>query len=181
MEGYDSFQIAFQNCSAKSLNKPSLGHLRSCLSKDSHSSEDSVECLFHKKFLREIRGLSEEDLAVGSSLNLKSFAVGKRLKITGVTKGKGFSGVIKKYHFSRGRMSHGAGYPHRQIGSLCFGRGSGQKVIKGKKMPGQMGNKKVTKLARIERVDVEREIIFIRGSVPGPQNGLLILRQVILD
>lgn len=165
LEGYDSFQVAFEDCLDRNLNKPRLGHLK----------KNNIP---PKRHLKEIKDLSNAGL-VGSSLDLSLFIPGKRLKITSVTKGKGFSGVIKKYHFSRGRMSHGAGYPHRQIGSLCFGRGDGQKIIKGKKMPGQMGNKKVTKMTLIEKVDIEKKFIFVRGAVPGPRNGLTILKQVI--
>lgn len=165
-EGYSSFQIAFEDCSKKSLNKPLLGHL------DKNS-------ILPKKHLREIKGLTGDNLMVGSSLDLSMFVPGEKLKITGITKGKGFSGVIKRYHFSRGRMSHGAGYPHRQIGSLCFGRGDGQKVLKGKKMPGQMGNKQVTKMTVVEKIDLNERIIFVRGSVPGSRNGLTVLRQVV--
>src|SRR5256885_1901642 len=101
-EGYNSCQIAFGDCSEKNLNKPLLGHLKKTN-------------LPAKKYFREIRDMT--DFEVGSSINCSLFQAGEKIKLSGFSKGKGTAGVIKKYHFSRGRMSHGGGYPHRLIGS----------------------------------------------------------------
>lgn len=117
------------------------------------------------------------DLNSNSPLDISLFHLTK-IKISGIIKGKGFSGSIKRHGFKIGNRSHGAGYPHRQTGSICNGRGTGQKVIKGKKMPGQMGNKKRTKITIVERIDTEKNIIFLRGSVPGPKRGIVVLRQI---
>jgi large subunit ribosomal protein L3 len=127
------------------------------------------------KYLREIRDMS--GLEVGSAVDFSAFGEGDKIKITGTSKGKGTAGVIKKYGFSRGRMTHGGGYPHRLIGSMGGGRGTNQGIPKGKKMPGRMGNNKVTQPSIIEKIDAERQIIFLRGAVPGPNKGLIILRK----
>ncbi|CAG8648166.1 5853_t:CDS:2 [Ambispora gerdemannii] len=103
---------------------------------------------------------------VGSLIDCSLFQEGEKVKITGVSKGKGTAGVIKKYHFSRGRMTHGGGYPHRLIGSMGGGRGSNQGIPKGKKMPGRMGGKKTTQPAIVEKIDQASQIIFLRGAVP---------------
>nr|CAG8662091.1 11495_t:CDS:1 [Entrophospora candida] len=128
-----------------------------------------------EKHLREIRNMT--GLEVGSLVDCSSFQEGDKIKITGTSKGKGTAGVIKKYGFSRGRMTHGGGYPHRLIGSMGGGRGTNQGIPKGKKMPGRMGNQKTTQLSIIEKIDKERQIIFVRGSVPGPKKGLIILKK----
>jgi len=161
-EGYNSCQIAFEDYSEKRLNKPLLGHL-------------SKQKISPKKHLREIRDMV--GFEVGSSVDLSLFQEGEKIKLSGVSKGKGTAGVIKKYHFSRGPMSHGGGYPHRLIGSMGGGRGTNQGIPKGKKMPGRMGHEKVTQKSTIEKIDKENQIIFVRGAVPGPKRGLVVLRK----
>jgi len=162
IDGYNSCQIAFGNFSEKSSNKPLLGHL-------------GKQNLAPKRYLREIRGM--EGFEPGSTIDLSIFKEGDKIKVTGVSRGKGFAGVTKRYGFALGAMSHGGGYPHRLIGSMGGGRGSNQGVPKGKKMPGRMGTDKVTQQATVEKVDLKNQLIFIRGSVPGPRKGLLILRK----
>ena len=137
-EGYNSCQITFGDSKEKNLNKPLVGHLK----------KSNIPL---KKHLREIRDMN--GFEVGSPVNCSLFQVGEKVKITGISRGKGTAGVIKKYGFTRGNMSHGGGYPHRLIGSMGGGRGTNQGVPKGKKMPGRMGNEKVTQPAIIEKVD----------------------------
>ena len=161
-EGYQACQIAFESCSKKNLNQPLLGHLKK-------------NQLSPHRYLREIRDM--KGLEVGLSVDLALFQEGDKIKVTGISKGKGTAGVIKKYHFSRGRMSHGGGYPHRLIGSMGGGRGTNQGIPKGKKMPGRMGNQKTTQPSVIEKIDPVNQIIFVRGAVPGPVKGLIILRK----
>ena len=153
--------MAFGDCSEKSLTKPLKGHLR----------DNSP-----KRYLREIRGMTGFKLS--SSLDLSLFQEGEEVKITGNSKGKGTAGVVKRYGFKIGNMSHGGGYPHRLIGSMGGGRGTNQGIPKGKKMPGRMGNERVTQKAVIEKIDKEKQIIFVRGAVPGPKKGLVILRKI---
>ncbi|CAJ0841897.1 10670_t:CDS:2 [Entrophospora sp. SA101] len=150
-EGYNSCQIAFEDCSKKNLNKPLLGHL-------------NKKSIPPKRHLREIRNMA--GFEVGSPVDLALFQAGEKVKVSGTSKGKGTQGVIKKYGYSRGNMTHGGGYPHRLIGSMGGGRGTNQGVPKGKKMPSRMGNEKTTQKSIIEKIDKEKQIIFIRGSVP---------------
>ncbi|WNE41136.1 MAG: 50S ribosomal protein L3 [Mycoplasmataceae bacterium] len=161
-EGYNACQVAFSDCKEKSLNKPLVGHLK----KVNISS---------KKYLREIRDMS--GLEIGSQVDLSLFKEGDEVKVTGTSKGKGTAGVIKRYGFKIGNKSHGGGYPHRQIGSMGGGRGTNQGVPKGKKMPGRMGHERVTQNAIVEKIDLENQIIFIRGAIPGPKQGLIVLRK----
>src|SRR6185436_12327424 len=163
-EGYNSCQIAFGDCSEKNLNKPLVGHLK----------KNNVPL---KKHLREIRDMS--GLEVGSQIDLSLFQEGDKIKITGTSKGKGTAGVIKRYGYALGAMSHGGGYPHRLIGSMGGGRGTNQGVPKGKKMPSRMGNERVSQNSIIEKIDQENQIIFLRGAVPGPKKGLVILKKFV--
>lgn len=166
-DGYNSCQLAFFDCSPKVINKAQ----RLPLEKKN---------IGFKKYVREIKDMDASALVEGEKIDLSSLVVGKRIKVSGTSKGKGFSGAISRHGFSRGRMSHGASGSHRGQGSICFGRGSGQKVIKGKKMAGHSGNKKTTKITLVEMVDIKKKIIFLRGSVPGPKKGLVVLRQLVV-
>ena len=163
-EGYNACQIAFGNCSKKNINNPQVVHL----SKQNISS---------KKYFCEIRDM--KGIEIGSQLDVSLFQEGERVKVSGISKGKGFAGVIKRHKQSRGPMSHGSGY-HRGVGSLGSGRDN-NRVLKGKKMPGRMGSKKVTiSNLVIEKIDKKEQIIFVRGSVPGPRKSLLTLTKTIV-
>jgi large subunit ribosomal protein L3 len=161
-DGYNACQIAFESCAEKGLTRPLLGHLKK-------------NQISPAKHLREIRDMA--GFEVGVPVDLAFFQEGEKVRITGTSKGKGMAGVIKKYHFSRGRMTHGGGYPHRLIGSMGGGRGTNQGIPKGKKMPGRMGSQKTTQPSVIEKVDSVNKIIFVRGAVPGPVRGLIILKK----
>jgi large subunit ribosomal protein L3 len=160
-EGYEACQLAFEDCSTKKLTKPLKGHLKD---------------ISPKRYLREIRDMAGFEL--GSLIDLTLFKEGEEVKVTGNSKGKGTAGVIKRYGFKIGNMSHGGGYPHRLIGSMGGGRGTNQGIPKGKKMPGRMGNEKITQKSVIEKIDKEKQIIFVRGAVPGPKKGLVVLRKI---
>lgn len=162
-EGYNSCQLAFWDCSKKNLNNPSLKHLEKAK-------------VSPKKYLKEIRDMINFDL--GSKIDLLNFKEGDKIKITTeFSKGKGTQGVIKRYGFKIGNMSHGGGYPHRLIGSMGGGRGTNQGVPKGKKMPGRMGNEKVTQNSIIEKIDLENNIFFLRGGIAGPKKGIVVIRK----
>ena len=162
-EGYNSCQIASGDCSEKRLAKPLLGHLKK-------------KNLPPKKHLREIRDM--KGFEVGSEIDLTFFRVGEKVKVSGISKGKGTAGVIKRYHFAGGNKSHGGGPVHRHMGSASGGRGTNQGIPKGKKMPGRMGHEKVTQKSVIEKIDLAKQIIFLRGGVPGPKKGLIILETI---
>jgi large subunit ribosomal protein L3 len=156
--GYDSLQLAFEEIPERKSNKPEKGHF------------DKAGVSPHR-FLREFRGLSGE-FEVGQVLDVSQFEVGEKVKVTGTSKGKGFSGVMKKFHFRGKNASHGA-QKARHGGSIGQGTTPG-KVWKGKKMPGQLGNKTVsTKGLDIIRIDAERNLLFIKGAVPGGSNGVI--------
>jgi large subunit ribosomal protein L3 len=112
----------------------------------------------------------------GDRLTVAMFAAGERVKVTGVTKGRGFQGVVHRYHFGGGPATHG-NTRHRKTGSIAPGTDP-SRVIKGKRMPGHMGARRFTELGLIVlRVDAERNLLFVRGAVPGPMNGLITVRK----
>ncbi|KLL05059.1 MAG: 50S ribosomal protein L3 [Mycoplasmataceae bacterium RV_VA103A] len=162
-EGYNACQIAFGDCAEKNLNKPKLGHFKK-------------KNVSPKKYLREIRNMS--GFAVGFPIDLSHFEVGDEVDVTSNSHGKGTAGVHERFGNKLGPKSHGAGWPHRLIGSGAGGRGTNQGMPKNKKMPGRMGNERVTQKSRIEKKDPEKRIIFLRGAVPGPVKGLVILKKI---
>jgi large subunit ribosomal protein L3 len=112
----------------------------------------------------------------GDTVTVAIFAEGERVKVTGVTKGRGFQGVVHRHHFGGGPETHG-NTRHRKPGSIAPGTDP-SRIIKGKRMPGHMGARNFTELGlRVVRVDAERNLLFVRGSVPGPMNGLLTVRK----
>jgi|SRR6185312_853563 len=163
-EGYDACQLAFQECRAKVLNKPRLGHL-------------NKNKIAPHKYLQEARDMV--DFSVGSQLDATLFKEKERIKITGISKGKGFAGVIKRHGFALGAMSHGGGPVHRSIGSAGGGRGTRQKVPKGKKMPGHLGNERVTvRNLLVVKILPEKQVILVKGAVPGNKEGLVTLSKI---
>jgi len=119
-----------------------------------------------------------EDAApkAGETMTVAIFAEGDRVKITGITKGRGFQGVVHRYHFGGGPATHG-NTRHRKPGSIAPGTDP-SRIIKGKRMPGHMGARNFTELGlRVVKVDAERNLLFVRGSVPGPMNGLVTVRK----
>lgn len=160
-DGYEAVQLGFSAKSAHRVNKPEMGHFKK-----------AGQGAFAYK--REFKVLGE--CAVGDQLACDLFKPGDRIDVTATSKGKGFQGVIKRWGFSGGRASHGSMFK-RRTGSIGQSA-TPSKVIKGKKMPGQMGNKRVTTQNLIV-VDVRPELnlILVRGAVPGPKNGLVEIRK----
>lgn len=163
--GYNALKVGFGKADEKKTTKP-------------HSGEFKKNKVDVAKYLKEIRVDSfEKEYKPGDSVDVKIFKVGDRVKITGNSKGKGFSGVIKKHGFHRGRMTHGS-HSHRIPGSvgMCA---TPSRILKGKKMPGRMGNRKVT-VPNSEIVDIieDQNLILVRGSVPGANGSLVFLRKV---
>ena len=162
-DGYEAVQLGFQAKNTQRVNKPEMGHFKK-----------TAKGAF--AYIREFKLLSE--CAVGDQLSCDIFSPGDRIDITGTSKGKGFQGVIKRWGFSGGRATHGSMFK-RTTGSIGQSAWPA-KVIKGKKMPGQLGNVRVTTQNLIV-VDVrpEQNLIFVRGAVPGPKNGLIEIRKGI--
>ena len=158
-DGYDSIQIGYSNVSSKSLTQPELGHLQ----------KSNIQPL---KYLKEFRITENTEFQIGQILNIDSFEPGQLVNIQGKTIGKGFSGLQKRHNFTRGPMTHGS-KNHRAPGSIGMGTTPGR-VLPGKKMAGQLGNKIITiKKLKIIQINSEENILVIKGSVPGKPGNLL--------
>jgi large subunit ribosomal protein L3 len=161
-DGYDAVQLAFDAVADRKLSKGELGHLKKA----------GVAAHRH---LVEFRGASE--LQVGESVTVESFAPGDRVKVAGVSIGKGFQGTIKRHNFHRGPVSHGS-HNVRKPGSIGASA-TPSRVFKGRKMPGQMGARRATQLGLVVHgVDVERNLLLVKGAIPGPKSGLVEVRGV---
>ena len=163
-DGYDAIQLAFETKREKLSNKPEMGHLRK-----SNTSP--------KRFLKEIRNVDASNYTLGQEIKVDIFAEGEMVDVTGVSKGKGYQGVIKRFNQSRGPMGHGSQY-HRGVGSL--GTMRPMRVLKGKKLPGHMGANTVTvQNLEIVMVDLENNVILVKGNVPGPKKSLVIIKSAV--
>ena len=163
-DGYDAIQIATETIREKLSNKPAIGHTKKAGTEP-------------KRFLREIRGVNVEDYTLGQVINVDIFEEGEMVDVSGISKGKGFQGVIKRHNQSRGPMGHGSQY-HRGVGSL--GTMLPMHVLKGKKMPGQMGNvARTVQNLEIISVDTENSVILVKGNVPGPKKSLVMIRTAV--
>jgi large subunit ribosomal protein L3 len=158
-DGYDSIQIGYGNVSSKSLTQPELGHLQ----------KSNIQPL---KYLKEFHVTEENEFTLGQVLNVDSFSPGQLVNIRGKSIGKGFSGLQKRHNFTRGPMTHGS-KNHRAPGSIGMGTTPGR-VLPGKKMSGQLGNKVTTiKKLKVIQINLEENILVIKGSVPGKPGNLL--------
>ena len=159
-DGYDAVQLAFEEVLERKISKPELGHL-------------AKAGVGPHRHLVEVRGGSE--LAVGDTVTVEAFEPGEAIKVTGVSVGKGFQGTIKRHGFTRGPVSHGS-HNVRAPGSIGASA-TPSRVFKGKKMPGRMGGNQVTQLGLVvHEVDPERNLMLIRGSVPGSASGIVEIR-----
>lgn len=158
-DGYDSIQIGYGNVSSKALTQPELGHLQ----------KSNIQPL---KYLKEFKVTEENEFSIGQVLNVESFSPGQFVNIRGKSVGKGFSGLQKRYNFTRGPMTHGS-KNHRAPGSIGMGTTPGR-VLPGKKMAGQLGNKLITvKKLKVIQINSEENVLVIKGSVPGKPGNLL--------
>jgi large subunit ribosomal protein L3 len=162
-EGYAAVQLGF---GAKK-------EIRATRAEKGHAAKAGLEVA--PAVLREFRVAAAESPAVGESITVERFETGGKVKITGTTKGRGFQGVVKRHGFSGGRASHGATRIHRAPGSIGAGTNP-SRVIKGKRMPGHMGHAQRTVLnLRVAKVDAERNLLYVRGAVPGPNGGYVFI------
>ncbi len=157
-DGYKAIQIAFGK--KKKINKPMAGHLKK-------SNCDSA------KWLAEIKVNSTEKYKVGDKLDTTLFAVGDKVKVTGYTKGRGFSGGMKRWGWKGGPASHGS-MSHRRIGSASHGHSDPGRILKGKTMPGHYGDERVT-IKNLKIIKIENNIVYLNGGVPGARNGFLLV------
>ena len=157
--GYNSIQVGYRDVSSKSLTQSELGHLQ----------KSNIQPL---KYLKEFRINQESEFEIGQVLNVDAFEPGQLINIQGKTIGKGFSGLQKRHNFTRGPMTHGS-KNHREPGSIGMGTTPGR-VLPGKKMAGQLGNKIITiKNLKVIQINSEENILVIKGSVPGKPGNLL--------
>ena len=161
-DGYNSVQLGYGSKKESKTNKSLLGHFKK-------SGSDS------KKHLKEFRYEDSDSISLGSEILLNQFNVGDMLNITGVSKGKGFAGHMKRHNFSGGRASHGKNSVMRKAGSIGAGTSPGR-VWKGTRMAGRMGTDKVTvKNLELIKVDSEKNLLFVSGSIPGPNKNIIYI------
>ena len=164
-DGYNDIQDGFGDVKIKNVVKPKKGHF----------DKSKVE---PKRFLREFRVDNIEEYEVGQKLGVDIFQVGEKVDVSGISKGKGFQGNVKRHGHSRGGMSHGSKF-HRRRGSLGASAGVG-KVVKKTKNHGHMGNEKVTVLnLEVVRVDADKNVILLKGAVQGNKKGLIKIREAV--
>ena len=164
-DGYDAIQLGFGEIKDKHINKPEAGHFAKAK-------------LANKKYLREFKVDSIENYKVGDEIKLDIFEAGEKIDVQGTSKGKGFQGVIKRHGQHRGPMGHGSMY-HRRPGSMGSTSTPGR-VFKGKKLPGQMGRTTVTiQNLDVVRVDMDKNVILVKGSVPGPKGTILKVKSAV--
>lgn len=165
-DGYGAIQLAFEEVKETKLNKPTVGHLtKTGLSPHRH--------------LVELRVADTSQFQVGQEIKADLFEAGERADVVGTSKGKGFAGVMKRHGFHGAPGSHGTERKHRTPGSIGAGT-TPHHVLKGRKMPGRMGHERVTVLnLEVVRVDAERNLILLKGAVPGPTGGLVLVRSAV--
>jgi large subunit ribosomal protein L3 len=160
-DGYEAVQVAFEPVAERKISKPELGHLK------------KAEAGPHRQLV-EFRGGSE--LTVGESVTVEAFAPGDHVKVSGVSIGKGFAGTIKRHRFHRGPVSHGS-HNVRKPGSIGASA-TPSRVFKGMKMAGRLGGKRVTQVGLVvHATDPERNLLLVKGAVPGPKNGFVEVRE----
>ncbi len=165
-DGYDSVQLGFEDIVERKLNKAEKGHF----------AKAGVAL---KKHLKEFRLDNAADMNVGDVISADTFVAGDRVDVTGISKGHGYSGVIKRWGCHKLRMTHGVGPVHRQPGSMGA-NSSPSRIFKNKKMAGQYGNEQVTVLnLDVVKVDAEKNLIAVKGAIPGAKGGIVFIRNTV--
>ena len=163
-DGYEAVQLGFDTVREKVSNKAKIGHTKKAGAAP-------------KRFLREIRGVDVSSYTLGQEVKADLFEAGEIVDVTGISKGKGYQGVIKKNNQHRGPMSHGSKY-HRGVGSL--GTMRPMRVLPGKALPSHMGANQVTiQNLEIIKIDMENNCILVKGSIPGPKKGLVVIKNAV--
>lgn len=164
-DGYEAVQVGFVDLKEKKTNKPTKGHF-------------AKAGVAPKKYIKEFRLDDVSALNVGDEIKADIFEAGEKVDVAGISKGKGYAGTIKRWGQHRGPMTHGSGY-HRGPGSMGMCSDPGR-VFKGKRLPGHMGVERVTiQNLTLVKVDAEKNIILIKGGLPGPKGGLLIVKNTV--
>ena len=164
-DGYDAVQLGFGEVKEKHLTKPEKGHF-------------DKAGVSYKKYLKEFRLDDCSALNVGDTITADTFAAGEKVDVTGITKGRGYTGAIKRWNLHKLRMTHGVGPVHRQSGSM--GVIDPARIFKNKKMAGQYGNEQVTVLnLKVVKIDAEKNLIAVKGAIPGAKDGIVFIRDSI--
>lgn len=164
-DGYSAIQVGFGDLKPARANKPIKGHF----------DRGGVE---YKKFLKELRIKNPDDYEVGQEIKVDIFKEGQKVDVSGTSKGKGFQGAIKRWNQRRGPMTHGSKY-HRGVGATG-GSATPGKTFKGRNMPGRMGGERVTmQNLEVVKVDPRHNMLLLKGAVPGPKGGLLIIKDAV--
>ena len=165
-DGYSSVKLGFSEVDEKALNKPDAGQFKKA-------------GVAPHKVLKEFKLEGADTMTVGSVITCDVFAAGDKIDVSGVSKGHGFTGVIKRWNNHRLKETHGVGPVHREVGSMGA-NSSPSRVFKGKKMAGQYGHEKVTVLnLEVVKVDKERNLLLVKGAVPGPVKGIVTIRNSV--
>ena len=166
-DGYNAVQLGFGDIKEKNITKPLKGQFEKA----------GVKAV---RFIREMRLAAPSEYNVGDTIGVDIFAAGDLVDVVGTSKGKGFAGGIKRHNFARGPMGHGS-KSHREPGSTgAMISGPGGRVLKGKKLPGRMGGERVTvQRLTIVRVDSDRNLILIKGAIPGPKKGFVVIKDTV--
>ncbi|MDR3216156.1 MAG: 50S ribosomal protein L3 [Clostridiaceae bacterium] len=164
-DGYEAVQVAFGEIKPQNVTQPLTGHFKKANTAP-------------KRYLKELKLDNAATYKAGDLILAKTFVAGDRIDVVGVTKGRGFSGVIQRWNQTTGPMAHGSGY-HRGVGSMGA-NSDPSRVFKNKHMPGQYGSEQVTiQNLSVVRVDETKNLIFIKGAVPGPKGGMVVVRSTV--
>ena len=165
VDGYEAVQLGFEDAKEFRVNSPETGHF------EKHGINP-------KKYVKEFRMSGAEELETGDEVTVETFAEGEKVDVTGTSKGKGFAGTVKRWNFNTGPKTHGS-RNYRLPGSIGQSADPAR-VFKGKKMPGRMGREKVTvQNLEVVRVDAEKNVLLIKGGLPGPKKGLLRITETV--
>ncbi|MDR2090791.1 MAG: 50S ribosomal protein L3 [Clostridiales bacterium] len=171
-DGYDALQIAFGAIKEQNVNKPVKGQFAKL-----NAGKPKEEAVY-KRYLKEIKIKDAASREVGQVIKADVFAAGDKIDVVGKTRGRGFTGTVQRWNMHTGPMAHGSGY-HRGVGSMGA-NSDPSRVFKNKKMPGQYGNERVTvQNLTVARVDAERNLILIKGAVPGAKGTLVLIRNAV--
>ena len=162
-DGYNAVQLGFKDIDKKKVSKPLLGHF----------NKAKIEPL---KYIKEFKVDAPNEISANGEIKVDIFSEGEKIDVTGISKGKGFAGAIKRHNFSGGPKTHGQKEYYRAVGSI--GATDAARVFKGQKLPGHMGNNKVKmKNLEVVKVDIQRNLILVKGAVPGAKGTILIINK----
>ncbi|MCB8967563.1 MAG: 50S ribosomal protein L3 [Ardenticatenaceae bacterium] len=175
-DGYEAIQVGFREIKEARLTKGEKGHLGLLKSDKKHPKRKRNAGVPAVRYLREFRAKDTADYKVGQQLTVEQFAPGDRIDVTGKTKGRGFAGTVKRYGFRGGVRTHGQSDRHRAPGSIGAASGTAH-VFKGKRMAGRYGNVRFTaQNLEVIRIDTEKNLIAVKGSIPGAKGGFVVIR-----